>query len=121
MYSPYGPEPGGYDYPPPRPKNTAAKVIAAVGALVFLIVLGVWLWLASSVGKNGGAVTGESSSVSVRPEITAAVPAPVPAPPSAPSSTYIIKGGDGWEIEAGCLATGQPPEVCAQRRADAAG
>lgn len=111
-YPQYPVGPGGYGPPPPRKSASRWKILAAM-ASVAMIALAAFVAAGFLVEKKRDSSQETSSTEINTPSVA---PLPAPAAPDAGPRTHVIEGGEGWQVEAECLASGQPPEVCKQKR-----
>ena len=111
---PQGQIPPGYGYPqPPKRTDTAIRALAAIFVLALVVLAGIGVKATffdkeNEESRNSSAST--ESGVAPSPDREEAPTA------SAPPSTQVIDGGEGWEVEAGCIAAGKSPEFCKQMR-----
>jgi hypothetical protein len=111
--------PPGYGYPqPPKKTGTAVRALAAIFGLALVVLAGIGVKTTFFDKKNAETSTPSASTAS-RSAAPSPGRAPSPTASAAPPSTRVIDGGEGWEVEAGCIAVGKSPEECAQARADA--
>jgi hypothetical protein len=116
---PPGQFPPGFGYPqPPKKTGTAVRALAAIFGLALVVLAGVGVKTTFFDKKNAETSTPSASTAS-RSAAPSPGRAPSPTASAAPPSTRVIDGGEGWEVEAGCIAVGKSPEECAQARADA--